>query len=502
MLNPQGLRSSISELIDRRLQGTFNNYRLAKETASVASVSAVVNDACTVDHNNSSSGQGTNPHVSQSSKWFPTAPAPNSAAASSSSIANALIHPHSFSQGAGPSHLLDPLINTSSALSMANRDQHSNNTGNVLSASRGFGDVSPSIPMDQVPVYILNTIYLLFSRHSTVGLPPSRDVVSTHRAHLAHLAGSHAIVYNVLKTFWLPYSPLFFRLVLPRTAPSAKPTHRSSTSHHKSSSSNSNHPTSHSSVNGDNQQANRTPVPGDQNLDSHRFFYWDPYFLTLSGPLTCPVCHEAPLNHCGPIRTGPLRVFDLPSSSSPSSGAHANAGLVPAAFYVIGMQYSCSQSTCARKFNSWDPRIVNNLPQVLADEWPVHFSQEAEQNDNKGTGLSGDAVSRPLYTLVRNLVQAGMPQQGIREILAQLWNWSDSEKEDHDQEEGIEDVEMAGRAKNDQEKAAEAVSCWCLAAGPNLTLPVYSYFPVRITGSGTLKQRRATMQSRLQIPPS
>jgi len=114
------------------------------------------------------------------------------------------------------------------------------------------------------------------------------------------------------------------------------------------------------------------------------------------------------------------------------------------------------------RFNSWDPRIVNNLPQVLADEWPVHFSQEAEQNDNKGAGLSGDAVSRPLYTLVKNLVQAEMPQQGIREFLAKLWNWSDGDKEeDHSQEEDTRELveEMTDSGKNDNEKAAEAVSC-------------------------------------------
>ena len=314
---------------------------------------------------------------------------------------------------------------------------------------------------------------------------------------------------GALKTYWLPYSPHLFRLVFPRTNSSSKSVHRNSSTSQKPSSSslNSNfgsHPTQ-PGVNGDSHNANRTPIGGEQSYGPYRFFYWDPFHLSFSGPLNCPVCHQAPLTHIGPIRTGPLRVFDLPSACAPSASAQPNAGLVPAAFYVIGMQYGCSQRSCGTKFNSWDPRIVNNLPEVLADEWPVHLSSvmESEQSDNRGSRWSGDAVSRPLFTLTKTLLQAGTSRVDVRDVLAKLWNWNESEKEEEQEDEGPpEEVVDATTSTNDQDKVAavEAVRVPFSACSPSgLFHSRCSYFLVRMIDSGPLKQSRTMRQMLLAL---
>lgn len=464
---------------DWQLQGLFNNYRLPKDTATDSTVAGVVGDP--------SAEKGTAPptttvtdtsRLSQRSKWFTpatTTNASNAPAASSSSIANALMHPHTVGQS-GVKQFSDPHVAASSVTGLVDRRENVSNTNNVSPGTQNLGESSSSVPHTQIPDFLLNTIYSLFSRSSRNGLALPREVLSTYRSHIGHLSGSHSLAYNILKTFWLPYSPLLFRLVLPRSSSSSKSVQRnfSTSQRGPASSLNSNFPSSASqpTVNGDSHSTHRSPVAAELNYDSHRFFYWDPFYLSLSGPLNCPVCQNASLTHLGPIHTGPLRVFDLPSSSTPSANAHANEGLVPAVFYVIGMQYGCSQQTCGNKFNSWDPRIINNLPPVLADEWPVHLLSvsESEQSDHRGARWSGDAVSRPLYTLAKALFQAGTSKSDVRDVLAQLWNWNDSDREDeHEGNECVEEVVEATPTSRDKDKvaAAEAVRVPTSACSPS-----------------------------------
>ena len=365
----------------------------------------------------------------------------------------------------GVNHTSDPVAVAPSISGLTERQGHANSANDISSGTRE----APSMPSAQVSDFILSTIYALFSRPSAGRLPLPRDVLTTYRTNLGHLTGSHAMAYSILKTFWLPYSPLLFRLVWPRTVSASKSAHRNSSASQTGavSSLNSNF-ASHANqpvVNGDSHSANRSSL-GAETYDSNRFFYWDPFHLSLGGPLNCPVCHDAALTHTGPIRTGPLRVFDLPSSTAPSASSHAHAGLVPAAFFVIGMQYACSSQTCGKTFNSWDPRIVNNLPQVLADEWPVHLPSvsDSEQSDSRGAKWSGDAVSRPLYTLTKTLLQAGTSEAGVRDVLAKLWNWNDSDREEElDEDETIADTVEVAATNGDKEKVAAAEAVCCLS---------------------------------------
>ena len=490
----------------------FNNYRLTKAGAD-PTAPAVTDGTSTDKTDGPSATTDTNSNgVSQNSKWFPSTTATstsNAPAASSSSIANALIHPHNMGHDGG-NHLPDPLAGTSALGLMDRREQRGSNANNVSSGTRGIAERSPPMPLTQIPEFILSMIYSLFSRPSTVsGLPLPREVHSTYRNHLANLSISHSVAYSALKTFWLPYSPLLFGLVFPpRTASSSKPAIRHSSASQKLTSSSNSNFTSHpnqATVNGDSSSANRTPL-AEQGYGPHRFFYWDPFNLSLSGPLTCPVCQQAPLDHYGPIRTGPLRVFDLPSGSALVASGHANAGLVPTAFYVIGMQYGCSQRTCGTKFNSWDSRIVNNLPPVLADEWPVQQSSvtESDQFDNRGARCSGDAVSRSLFTLTKTLLQAGTSRPEVRDILAKLWNWNDTEREEEPNDEGTsEEVMDTTTTSNDQEKVAvaEAVRMPLSAYLPSdLFLLLVSCLQAHIIGFGTLKQSIVMMRILLLLP--
>jgi hypothetical protein len=468
----------------------FNNYRLPKEAPSDPTPAGVVDNSSAEKTTGSSTTADTNnTNVSQGSKWFPTATntpnASNAPPASSSSIANALMHPSTMGQG-GVGHLADPVAAASSVSGLADRREDAN------TVSSGTREVS-AIPHAQIPDFILSTIYSLFSRPSAGRLPLPRDVLSTYRTHLGHLVGSHSMAYSILKTFWLPCSPVLFRLVWPRTLSASKPAHRNSSASQTGATSSLNtNFASHANqpaVNGDSHSTNRASHEAE-NYDSNRFFYWDPFHLSLGGPLNCPICRDAALTHLGPIRTGPLRVFDLPSSTAPSASAHANAGLVPAAFFVIGMQYRCSKQTCGKMFNSWDPRIVNNLPQVLADEWPVYLPSvsEAEQSDSRGAGWSGDAVSRPLFTLTKTLFQAGTSEAGVRDVLAKLWNWNDSEREEEpDEDETLADTMEVTATNSDSDKVA-AVEAVCvpnsLCSWSDLFRSLCRHLQVLIKGSG------------------
>lgn len=373
----------------------------------------------------------------------------------------------------------------------------------------------PALPTAQIPDFVLATVYSLFSRSSppTNELSIPKEAISVYKMHVTNLARTASRAYSILKTFWLPFSPLLFRLVAPRTATPAKNlnAHRNSNGLQPRPSASYLAYPQLNQPNGD-LHSNRTPNVSEA-YDAHRFFYWDPYHLPLCGTLTCPQC-QTPLQHNGPIRTGPLRVFDLPGGASPTGTAHWQAGLVPAVFYVIGVHYSCPQGSCGAKYSSWDSKIVNNLPAMLADEWPVcteslssgtsgsasgsgnhggssanggggavangingeassssgtmatasgsNLTTGSERTDSKGSKWNGDAISRPLFTLTRTLIQNGTSPQGVREILGQLWHGDEEDKDDdvdEDEEEEEEEImEESVEAEKEKVPESEAVS--------------------------------------------
>ncbi|KAI0325524.1 hypothetical protein GY45DRAFT_1330131 [Cubamyces sp. BRFM 1775] len=197
--------------------------------------------------------------------------------------------------------------------------------------------------------------------------PSVEEAFKSHLVSLApnskNAAPSIPSLYSILKTFWLPSSPVYFSL-----------TASASTA--------------------------RTP-------SEHRFLYWDPQPLVFNG-ICCPVC-SSPLANRGRISSGPIKVYDLGKP-----------------FFVIGCEYVCNSQMClaatgqqGRKFASTDASILRALPLKLKDEFPALLLQG---NPDLGSGPEiwnwhGMGVSIALWNMVRASLHAGLRKEAILEII-------------------------------------------------------------------------------------
>lgn len=107
--------------------------------------------------------------------------------------------------------------------------------------------------------------------------------------------------------------------------------------------------------------------PRPSQIYNLRFFYWDPGVLSKDG-LKCPKCTSVLRRHGF---TRPRRVVDLENC-----------------FYMIGQWHLCANcrhpkttasnsATTSVTFNSWDPRIIAQLPPELAAEFPAQLSHRS-----------------------------------------------------------------------------------------------------------------------------
>lgn len=174
-------------------------------------------------------------------------------------------------------------------------------------------------------------------------------------------------LYSILKTFWLPSSPMYFSLTASASAA-------------------------------------RTP-------SEHRFFYWDPQPLVFNG-IGCPACNT-PLLNKGRIVTGPIKVYDLGKP-----------------FFIIGCEYVCESSVCmppgsgseGRKFASTDASILRSLPKGLRNEFPANLLEGAGATPDLGAGPEvwswrGMGVSNSLWNMVRASLRAGLRKDAILGII-------------------------------------------------------------------------------------
>ncbi|TCD61922.1 hypothetical protein EIP91_007714 [Steccherinum ochraceum] len=175
-------------------------------------------------------------------------------------------------------------------------------------------------------------------------------------------------LYSILKTFWLPSSPMYFSLTA-------------------------------------SASASRTP-------SEHRFLYWDPQPLVFNG-ISCPACN-APLINKGRIVSGPIKVYDLGKP-----------------FFVIGCEYVCESATClppgsgseGRKFSSTDASILRSLPSGLRSEFPARLIEgQAGQSPDLGSGPDvwgwrGMGVSNSLWNMVRASLRAGLQKDAILGVI-------------------------------------------------------------------------------------
>ncbi|KZT73188.1 hypothetical protein DAEQUDRAFT_749097 [Daedalea quercina L-15889] len=195
------------------------------------------------------------------------------------------------------------------------------------------------------------------------------SVEDAFRSHLASLAPaskntpSIPTLYSVLKTFWLPSSPVYFSLTA---------------------------------------SASTARTPSD-----HRFLYWDPQPLVFNG-IACPAC-GSPLVNRGRISSGPIRVYDLGKP-----------------FFIIGCEYVCNGPTCVqqtspegRKFASTDASILRSLPPKLQDEFPAYLLQGTP---DLGTApeiwnWQGMGVSISLWNMAHACLRAGLRKEPIIDII-------------------------------------------------------------------------------------
>ncbi|THH29420.1 hypothetical protein EUX98_g4754 [Antrodiella citrinella] len=201
------------------------------------------------------------------------------------------------------------------------------------------------------------------------------SVEESFKAHLLSLASNGKnsgaappipTLYSILKTFWLPSSPMYFSLTA-------------------------------------SASATRTP-------SEHRFLYWDPQPLVFNG-IGCPACNTALINK-GRIASGPIKIYDLGKP-----------------FFVIGCEYVCESSVClpagateGRKFASTDVSILRSLPAGLRGEFPARILEGAGATPDLGTGLDvwswrGMGVSIPLWNMVRACIRAGLRKDAILGII-------------------------------------------------------------------------------------
>ncbi|KZT07583.1 uncharacterized protein LAESUDRAFT_811853 [Laetiporus sulphureus 93-53] len=199
------------------------------------------------------------------------------------------------------------------------------------------------------------------------------SVEEAFKSHLASLAPasknipSIPTLYSILKTFWLPSSPVYFSLTA---------------------------------------SASTARIPSE-----HRFLYWDPQPLVFNG-IACPAC-SAPLINRGRIMSGPIKVYDLGKP-----------------FFIIGCEYVCRSPMCAnpqsapegRKFASTDISILRSLPPKLRDEFPALLIQG---NPDLGSGPDvwnwhGMGVSIALWNMVRASLKAGLTKEAIMDIIKSI----------------------------------------------------------------------------------
>lgn len=251
------------------------------------------------------------------------------------------------------------------------------------SLSRGGGrppsqvafPIDPSLDRDnwtelsraRLDVFLQALVSALISPNPVSTAGPS--VEEAFKSHLVSLAPaskntpSIPTLYSILKTFWLPSSPVYFSLTASATTA-------------------------------------RTP-------SDHRFLYWDPQPLVFNG-IACPAC-SAPLINRGRISSGPIKVYDLGKP-----------------FFIIGCEYVCKSPMCAaatgpegRKFASTDASIIRALPSKLKDEFPALLIQG---NPDLGSGPDvwnwhGMGVSIALWNMVRASLRAGLSKEAILDII-------------------------------------------------------------------------------------
>ncbi|KAJ3818485.1 hypothetical protein F5880DRAFT_1491296 [Lentinula raphanica] len=113
-----------------------------------------------------------------------------------------------------------------------------------------------------------------------------------------------------------------------------------------------------------------------------KFFFWDPESL-LSVGIACPYCHKPLHRHAFLPR--PRRIIDIDCS-----------------FWIIGCSYRCRD--CKKVFRSWDRRILANIPQPLAAEFPAYLTWRS--------GLSLRALG-----VLRSCIQSGMGAHQVASML-------------------------------------------------------------------------------------
>ncbi|KAJ7223233.1 hypothetical protein GGX14DRAFT_557813 [Mycena pura] len=128
-----------------------------------------------------------------------------------------------------------------------------------------------------------------------------------------------------------------------------------------------------------------------QKMFQARFFLWDPDVLLGGARIPCLICRTG-LNRLCPIPR-PRRCVDLDSN-----------------FWIIGYRYhcpNCAHPKSGRKtvtFRSWDPRIIQNLPQSLADSFPVRLTHRS-------------GISNSLFMFMRSCFQSGMGAKQFSDAL-------------------------------------------------------------------------------------
>lgn len=288
--------------------------------------------------------------------------------------------------------------------------------GPMSSVSRGASNlafpIDPSLDRDNWaellrtrPDVFLQTLVSALTSPNPISAsgPPVEEAFKSHLVSLApnnKSAPSIPSLYSILKTFWLPSSPVYFSL-----------TASASTA--------------------------RTP-------SEYRFLYWDPQPLVFNG-LACPAC-SSPLMNRGRISSGPIKVYDLGKP-----------------FFIIGCEYVCKNAHCVgvtspegRKFASTDSSILRALPAKLKDEFPALLMQG---NADLGTGADvwnwhGMGVSIALWNMVKASVRSGLTKDAILAIISAIQLGvvedvfaptrvdaaAEEEEEDHDIEEVDEDL--------------------------------------------------------------
>jgi hypothetical protein len=134
-------------------------------------------------------------------------------------------------------------------------------------------------------------------------------------------------------------------------------------------------------------------------LYNPRFFYWDP--LLLVDCICCPEkdCLGKMKRHGYSKR--PRGIIDFEDR-----------------FWLVGVRYQCN--TCATTYQSWDLRIMQNIPQSLAMEFPAHLSHRSGAStavfammrtcfqNGMGAKQFSDIVRSPtLYKQIRSCIEAG-----------------------------------------------------------------------------------------------